>query len=276
MNIKNLLMCPKCKGELDHNCRCTSCGAAYETKMGIYNVLFEDIGEEYHFSNWEINEDELEKTIKNYDNFQKEYRSHISQECIDAEAKLDEVIRNFIEKCSGTILDIATGRGMLLEKVMKWNPKLKIIGSDIDARILAVTKRIRNCGDNVAFLGTDARHIALKDESVNHVVSFAGIANMPETGKVIGEICRILKPDGTFIYKGTFLDRGSEGYEDIRNRFHLEHVMDIELLTEMFLQTGFKLIRSEIIATGIWQENPYDGYPFAGENNNYGIIVVQK
>ena len=47
-------------------------------------------------------------------------------------------------------------------------------------------------------------------------------------------------------------------------------------LTDMFLRSGFRLIKSEIIATGIWKENPYDGYPFAGENNNYGIIVVKK
>ncbi len=276
MEIKNLLMCPKCKGELDNSCQCTSCGAMYETKMGVYNILFEDMGEEYHFSNWKIDEEVFQKNIEKYDAFRKEYQSHLSQECIDAEAKLDEVVKTYIEKCSGTVLDIATGRGMFLEKLMKWNPKLKIIGLDIDARILAITKQIRKCGNNVAFLGTDARHIALKNESVNHVVSFAGIANMPETDKVINEIYRVLKKSGTFIYKGTFLDRGSEGYEDIKNRFHLEHVMDIDRLTDMFLRSGFRLIKSEIIATGIWKENPYDGYPFAGENNNYGIIVVKK
>lgn len=276
MEIKDLLICPRCKGELDDNCRCTKCGKQYESRFGIYNVLYEDLGEEYKFSDWFFDEKDFQRNVEEYSALRAEYQRCLSRECIDAEKKQDMVIRSLVEKCSGTVLDLATGRGMFLKKIMEWNPALKVIGSDIDCRILAVTKVVRECGANVAFLGTDGRHIALKDGSVDHVVSFVGLANMPETERVISEIHRVLKKNGTFIYKGAFLDPGSRSYNDLKTRFNLAHVMDIDLLTSMFEEDGFAVERSEIVARGVWAENPYDMYPFAGDYNNYGVIEVRN
>ena len=276
MDISNLLACPRCGGELGQDCKCLACGSEYERRMGVYSILYEDMGEDYGFSAWSFDESDIQKSADEYRAFREEYQSRLTNGCRKAERMLDEAVQEHVESCRGIALDIATGRGMLLSRVMEWNPELSLIGTDIDARILAVTKLVRNCGENVAFVGCDGRHIALKDESVDHAFSFVGIANMPEPEKVISEIYRILKKGGSFIYKGLFMDRESEGMRDLQERFGLGRVMDIELLTALFVDAGFKVVRSEIIASGVWGENPYDRYPFAGENCNYGLIVVEK
>ena len=276
MDISSLLMCPCCGGELDSNCVCLSCKRAYERRMGVYSILYEDMGEDYGFSAWSFDENDLRKSAEEYRAFREEYQSRLTSGCKQAERRLDEAVRGFIEDCRGVAVDIATGRGMLLSRVMEWNPELNLIGTDIDARILAVTKLVRNCGENVAFVGCDGRHIALKDGSVDHVFSFVGIANMPEPEKAVSEVYRILKKGGTFIYKGLFMDRESEGMRDLETRFGLGRVMNLELLTELFKTAGFRVVKSEIVASAIWGENPYDRYPFAGENCNYGLIVVEK
>ena len=276
MDISNLLMCPRCGGELDKNCKCLACGSEYERRMGVYSILYEDPGEDYGFSAWSFDENDLIKSAEEYRAFREEYQSRLTDGCKQAERMLDEAVRGFIKDCRGVAVDIATGRGMLLSRVMEWNPALALIATDIDARILAVTQRVRNCGENVAFIGCDGRHIALKSESVDHGFSFVGIANMPEPEKVISEIHRILKKGGNFIYKGLFMDRESEGMRDLQERYGLGRVMDIELLTALFVDAGFKVVKSEIIASAAWGGNPYDRYPFAGENGNYGLIVVEK
>ena len=276
MDISNLLMCPRCGGELDHSCKCLGCGSEYEQKMGVYSILYKDMGEDYGFSAWEFDESDIQKSADEYRAFREKYESCLTSDCKKAEQRLDEAVREHIKGCRGIAADIATGRGMLLNLVMEWNPELNLIGTDIDARILVVTKLVRSCGENVAFVGCDGRHIALKNGSVDHVFSFVGIANMPEPEKAISEVYRILKKGGTFIYKGLFMDRDSEGMRDLAERFGLGRIMDIELLTALFSDAGFKVVRSEIVASAVWGENPYDRYPFAGENCNYGLIVVEK
>ena len=239
MDISNLLMCPRCGGELGQNCKCLGCGSEYERRMGVYSILYEDMGEDYGFSAWEFDESDIQKSADEFRAFREKYESCLTSDCKLAEQRLDEAVREHIEDCRGVAVDIATGRGMLLDLVMEWNPELNLIGTDIDARILAVTKLVRNCGENVSFVGCDGRHIALKNGSVDHVFSFVGIANMPEPEKAISEVYRILKKGGTFIYKGLFMDRESEGMRDLAERFGLGRIMDIELLTELFVNAGF-------------------------------------
>ena len=159
MSIQKLIMCPRCGGELGGQFKCEKCGAAYEKRLGVYNLLYEDLDEDYIFSTWTIDENEIEETIRQYAEFEKEYRAALTEECRAAEAEQDAHVQAVVEKLEGTVVDIATGRGMFLAKVMEWNPKLHLIGTDIDARVLAVTRRVRHCGENVDFLGCDGSRL---------------------------------------------------------------------------------------------------------------------
>lgn len=180
--MKELMMCPKCKGNLNDELVCLKCSAKYEYQYGVYNVLFEKLTDEYQLSGWDINENDIEESNKKYEEFQKEYKSSLNQESQDAWKKQSEFVIEKIKEMKGTVLDIATGRGMFLKDILSChNNYIDIIGSDIDARILAVTRETRHTGDKVAYIGMDARHMALKDKSVDNVVSFVGLINMPDT-----------------------------------------------------------------------------------------------
>lgn len=276
MRIQEILMCPKCGGGLHKDLKCEKCGSIYESRLGVYNLLYEELNADYEFSFWQIDENEIEETIRQYEALETAYRESLTEECRAAEAKLDAHIQTLVEALRGTVVDIATGRGMFLEKILKWNPGLHLIGTDIDAAVLAVTGQVRKCVEKVDFLGCDSRHIALKEESVDHVISFMGLANMPDTVQVVSEIYRILKKGGTFLYKGTFLEPDSRSYQMLKEQYGMEKAMDLKLLRELLENAGFDVMEAQIIAEAEWGENPYDRFPLTGDKNCYGVIQVRK
>lgn len=274
--MKELIMCPKCKGNLDEKMDCLGCGAQYEYEHGVYNVMYEKLLEEYEFSTWNFDENDRANTIRQYSEFQAEYESKLNQETVEAWKKNSQFAKEKLLQMEGTVLDIATGRGMFLEDILSCHSgKIHIIGSDIDARILTVTKQIKNTGDNVSYIGMDARHMALKDSSVENVVSFVGLANMPETEQVVNEIYRVLKKGGTFLYKGVFTEKKYKSYAMVEE-FGLEKALNMDRLVKLLKTAGFSEVTGTITAEAVWAENPFDGFPIAGDIARYGVILAKK
>lgn len=274
--IKRILICPKCKGDISLQMKCMNCGASYDYKYGIYNILYEDIGEDYMFSTWNLEKADMKQSVQKYAAFQKEYDSYLNHETIAAKEKQCNFVKRRIKEMQGTVLDIATGRGMFLEEILSCNnDKIQIICSDIDARILAVTKETRHTGNNVSYIGMDGRHMSLADSCIDHVVSYVGIANMPDTELVIKEIHRVLKNGGTFLYKGMFLDKASKSYEKAKE-YGVEKALDMEILADMFRNSEFSDVQTVLVAEAMWGENPHDGLPLEGDLAKYGVIEAIK
>jgi len=92
------------------------------------------------------------------------------------------------------ILDLGCGTGMLLSPLER-RAKL-VVGVDMSAEMLRMAKK-RATG--VPLLLADADHLPFTDGSFDIVVSVTLLQNMPDPGKTVRELARVLRSDGKAI-----------------------------------------------------------------------------
>jgi ubiquinone/menaquinone biosynthesis C-methylase UbiE len=99
---------------------------------------------------------------------------------------------------SGTVLDIGTGPGDLLEKVALRNQHLRMVGLDISRDMIKIAqKKNRQAGKkNLELLVGDAAEIGITDESVDLVVATLSFHHWRNQAKAFEELFRVLKPHG--------------------------------------------------------------------------------
>jgi len=92
------------------------------------------------------------------------------------------------------ILDLGCGTGMLLSP-LKRRARL-VVGIDMSAEMLRAAKK-RAAG--APLLLADADHLPFADGSFDMVVSVTLLQNMPDPGKTVRELARVLRSDGKAI-----------------------------------------------------------------------------
>ncbi|RTY92462.1 bifunctional demethylmenaquinone methyltransferase/2-methoxy-6-polyprenyl-1,4-benzoquinol methylase UbiE [Flavobacterium sp. GT3R68] len=100
-----------------------------------------------------------------------------------------------------TILDIATGTGDLAILMTNTDAK-KIIGLDISAGMLEVgRKKIaeRNLSDKIEMILADSESMPFEDNTFDAITVAFGVRNFEHLDKGLGEILRVLKPNGIFV-----------------------------------------------------------------------------
>jgi ubiquinone/menaquinone biosynthesis C-methylase UbiE len=105
---------------------------------------------------------------------------------------------------SGTVLDIGTGPGDLLEKVALRNRQLRMVGLDISRDMIKIArKETRRAGkENLELLVGDAAEIGIRDEAVDLVVATLSFHHWRKQVKAFEELLRVLKPLGeVWIYE---------------------------------------------------------------------------
>jgi ubiquinone/menaquinone biosynthesis C-methylase UbiE len=105
---------------------------------------------------------------------------------------------------SGTVLDIGTGPGDLLDKVASRNQHLRIVGLDISRDMLKIASKrtLQGCGENVELLVGDVAEIGMSDESVDLAVTIMSFHHWRNQAKAFEELFRVLKPKGeVWIYE---------------------------------------------------------------------------
>jgi len=117
--------------------------------------------------------------------------------------------------------------------------------------------------------------MSIKDNSFDYITSIAAFGNIPQSNKVAKELYRVLKPTGKLIIEGTYIDKNSESYKLAKNK-KLEKGLVKEYLLDELKKTGFINIESIIIDKAIWNENPYDLLPVAGDMQYFYIITAEK
>ena len=279
MNIIELLMCPECKSGLSEDLKCSGCHAEYGFKYGVYDVVSRKLSSSQEIR-WKITDDMIESNEKSYMEEPKwvnDYNSRLSDETKQAQQKQGEFMDELINSLSGTICDLATGRGQNLQRLLNSEAKdFNIVCTDIDRRILAMTRKIKKTDDaRVFYIATDGRYMSVKDDSFNYITSFAAFGNIPESDKVAKELYRILKPHGKLIIQGGYIEKGSKSYE-LAKSWGIEKGMVEEYLTKELENAGFKKVTSTVVAKAIWAENPYDGLPVAGDMQYFCVIQAEK
>jgi ubiquinone/menaquinone biosynthesis C-methylase UbiE len=100
------------------------------------------------------------------------------------------------------LLDIACGTGAFLAEVKRNYPRLAVTGIDLSLPYLAVAKRRLSAWSRAALLEANAERLPFADASVDVITCIYLFHELPRSARkaVAGEIRRVLKPGGQFIY----------------------------------------------------------------------------
>lgn len=280
MDFKNTMVCPKCRIRLTDDIECLVCKRKYPFEHMVYDLNGEEdqINEEFSF--WNITDDELEAEKIEEQEWERDYIAHKNAETIEAEQKLDAFMQPYFSQMRGLCVDIATGRGQLLRKILSWNRSsfLDVLCTDIDPRILAMTRKKQQTNDaKVAYMGTNASHLSIKDNCAEYVSSLAGLCNVPNPKKACQEVYRILRQGGRLYYATTLLKKESRSYEKaLTFGEEIAQALNQDELLQMLHEVGFQTVECHVVAEAEWAENPYDGIPLAGDTQQYAFVIAQK
>jgi len=113
------------------------------------------------------------------------------------------VVRGAIRLATqGDAVDLGCGGGQLVLSLATVAPEMRITGVDLAAEMLTQAEehaRRAGAGDRVSFRLGDAQHIPFGDASLDLVVSSLSLHHWSEPGAVLDEICRVLRPGGSFL-----------------------------------------------------------------------------
>lgn len=281
-DIKSILMCPKCQCGLTTDLKCENCGNQYSQKHGVYNIISMDLSDKQDYLYKEKIPDDInlifpDEEKNRYEKYIQDYYSRMNQETKEADIKQDKVLTKLLKTISGTVCDLATGGGNMLQKILdSKNENVTIVCTDINEFELMRTRLRRNGnGDFISYIATDGRYISLKENSFDYITSFAGFGNIPEADKVAKELYRILKPNGKIIIKDSYIEKNSKSFE-LAKSVGVERGVVEEYILQDLKKAGFKNVKSTIVAEAIWDENPYDLIPAAGDNQKFCIIEAEK
>lgn len=282
MDLKSIIVCPKCRCSLDDNLCCKECNTQYSKYSGVYDIVNPELSSNQEIL-WNITDEDLENITNanerhsTEDDWTKDYFSRKNKETIIAEQKLANKTMELLKGLRGDVCDIATGMGGMLQMILDSNNyNISIVCTDISKRILAWTRKIKQTNDDiVSYIATDGRHMSIKDNSFDFITSVAAFGNIPESDKVAKELYRILKENGELIIQGIYIEKGSKSFEVAKN-LGLERGLVEEYIVDELRKAGFKEIVSTIVDEAVWAENPYDRIPVAGDIQKFCIIQAKK
>jgi ubiquinone/menaquinone biosynthesis C-methylase UbiE len=107
--------------------------------------------------------------------------------------------RRTLAAAQGRILEIGFGTGRNLEFYPDSVKKIEAIDPDLDLDRLSLP-RIRHARIDVDFHHLDAQHLPFGEASFDTVVSTMTLCSIPDVEHALGEIHRVLKPGGRFLF----------------------------------------------------------------------------
>jgi SAM-dependent methyltransferase len=153
-----------------------------------------------------------------------------------------------LEGATGALLEIGCGAGRNLRAFRRYRPDLVLHGVDLSQIALDEARR---AGGRITYTRGDALHLPYPDRSFDIVVLFDLLEHVPDVGRAVAEIARVLKPGGRFHgfvpcegNAHTFFAtlRGSRRFPI--HRWKRDHIGHIQILTtgelaQIFVRQGF-------------------------------------
>jgi phosphatidylethanolamine/phosphatidyl-N-methylethanolamine N-methyltransferase len=101
------------------------------------------------------------------------------------------------------VLDVGVGTGLALPLYPR---HCHVVGIDISREMLSrARKKVKEMElDHVRLLEMDAQQLAFADDSFDHVVATFVISVVPDPVRTIGEMKRVLKPEGSLVLVNHF------------------------------------------------------------------------
>lgn len=279
-NILPVLCCPKCgagfkltesrteQEEIVEGKIVCENGHAFSIHEGILDFQSQ---EKNTFNTWKdyIDED-------GYDAFGEklETQKTDSQRKIEKDF-LDGIVEEVSKLKAGFLLDVASGRGVLLRELLKHaNENVDIISTDLSFHVLK-HDRIRlgqvNPHVRVNYIACDATNLPLRDCSMDMACTYAGLTNMADLmEKGIRDAARVLKDDAPLINSSVYMDENAEGAKRAAKFLaenHMEGAEKIFIRNELLAihKAYFSTVREKIIYEGIAEAVEGDLIPCDGE-----------
>jgi demethylmenaquinone methyltransferase/2-methoxy-6-polyprenyl-1,4-benzoquinol methylase len=112
-----------------------------------------------------------------------------------------KVLQLVSDKNPKTVLDIATGTGDLAILMTETSAE-KIIGLDISAGMLDVGRKkieAKKLSDKIEMILADSENMPFENDTFDAITVAFGVRNFETLEKGLGEILRVLKPNGIFV-----------------------------------------------------------------------------
>jgi len=200
----------------------------------------------------------------------------------------DFIVQNIDEKKPKFVLDIATGRGSLLNRLVQdlVDESMNLICTDLSFTVLKADREKilkLNPKIKVNFISCDATNLPINDNGIDLVVSFLGIANMEEkTLDGLKEAYRILKRENELLNCILFIKKDTEGYNTLKAYYNSKGFHQIESFLlkneamKVHSDVGFEQAEFINIGESFGEKNDLDLLPFEGEWFQIGIVRALK
>ena len=289
--ILDKLCCPVCKKDLalvsdielngdivEGSLKCEN-GHTYHIHEGVADF---NSSEQSFVNEWESmgNSDDFEDLDRQMD---EKNAASVTQR---QKKTLESILNAVMEQDHGTILDVASGRGLLLaELVNSVEDDVHIISIDLSAYILKYDyRKFQKSAPNkrISYLACDACNIPLKDYAVDMAVSFCGFSNMIGCAdKALKDVNRVIKENGTLVDSYIVIHKDSKGYQAVQQVCADQNISGGE---EFFLHDQifkhhnalFSAVSYRVAFEGLGIDNGMDLLPYDGEWYADQIFVSKK
>lgn len=289
--IVNHLCCPVCRGNLsiradvivdgditEGHLTCEN-GHIYLIHEGVadFNSIEQDCANQ-----WE----ELSKD-QSFEDFDRDVDAHNPTEILERrKVVLDTIVDAISSHECKCILDIASGRGLLLTELAKATDNdVHIISIDLSAFVLKCDhqkfKRITP-HKKISYLACDATNLPLKDNVVDAATTYGGFSNMFGCAeKALQEAHRVIKPAGILVDSYVVIEKESKGYEELHQVCVAQHITGAEafFLHDEVIEHHKKLFSAvtySIAFEGMGVGNGMDLLPYDGEWYAEQVFTSQK
>lgn len=206
-----------------------------------------------------------------------QYRRYINKETREAQKIWLKEMEDYIDDFQGFVVDIATGLGGLFETLLKSKANFYPIATDVNPNVLIWTKRKMEEKYSREFLAVafDAKHLSFKNDVLNYATSLAGFNNIPVTGLVLEEVYKTLKHGGRLVAMHSFVEENSNTAK-LAKQHGFERAWIEKYLIDDLTKAGFRKVKTHIVTSAIWAENPMDVLPVAEDTQYFAIIEAEK
>ena len=97
------------------------------------------------------------------------------------------------------VLELGCGTGSMWAEPSRWLPdEASLLLTDFSEGMLETARRTVHAQPNISFAQVDIQQIPYADDSFDLVIANAMLYHVPDLDKALGEVARVLKPDGRF------------------------------------------------------------------------------
>lgn len=168
---------------------------------------------------------------------------HVQEEVLDSKIYKDRIIDSLPDR-SGLVMDLGCGPGGLIPYLL--SKAESVIGLDSSPKMVDVSKKEFQGNDRVRIEEAHLESLPLDDSQADSVVASMVLHHVSHPPKMLEEVNRVLKVNGTFV----LVDLVKHNQEFMREKYaDLWMGFEPDLLRSWMMGYGFEIIEEDEIST---------------------------